>query len=185
MTDKTKSRKNEIIKTAMQLFSEKGYEQTSMRDIAKKMNVSLGLCYRYFDSKQIIFKEAMNQYVTTCCNQFLKVIDDKQLSFKEKIDRLYDFLANEHAQFSYQQFFHQIENEQLHEELSMKICKFMYPHLLQACNQAISKKEIAVTDPDVLISFITYGHVGVLSNCQNHLKSAKLLKQYIYQLLEL
>ena len=50
--NKTIERKKEIIKAAMQLFSEKGYAQTSMRDIARTMGVSLGLCYRYFDSKQ-------------------------------------------------------------------------------------------------------------------------------------
>ena len=32
--NKTIERKKEIIKAAMQLFSEKGYAQTSMRDIA-------------------------------------------------------------------------------------------------------------------------------------------------------
>ena len=53
--NKTIERKKEIIKAAMQLFSEKGYAQTSMRDIARTMGVSLGLCYRYFDSKQILF----------------------------------------------------------------------------------------------------------------------------------
>ena len=47
--NKTIERKKEIIKAAMQLFSEKGYAQTSMRDIARTMGVSLGLCYRYFD----------------------------------------------------------------------------------------------------------------------------------------
>ena len=50
--NKTIERKKEIIKAAMQLFSEKGYAQTSMRDIARTMGVSLGLCYRYFDSNK-------------------------------------------------------------------------------------------------------------------------------------
>ena len=57
--NKTIERKKEIIKAAMQLFSEKGYVQTSMRDIARTMGVSLGLCYRYFDSKQILFNTAI------------------------------------------------------------------------------------------------------------------------------
>ena len=56
-------RKREILDGAMELFAYNGYEQTSMRDIARHLNISLGLCYRYFDSKQKLFQEAMQQYV--------------------------------------------------------------------------------------------------------------------------
>ena len=56
-------RKREILDAAMGLFAENGYEQTSMRDIARHLDISLGLCYRYYDSKQKLFQEAMQQYV--------------------------------------------------------------------------------------------------------------------------
>ena len=36
-------RKQEIVETAMKLFCEKGYEKTSISDIAKEMNVAQGL----------------------------------------------------------------------------------------------------------------------------------------------
>lgn len=51
----------------MELFAEKGYEDTSMADIARRMGVVQGLCYRYFDSKRVLFREAMEQYVRECC----------------------------------------------------------------------------------------------------------------------
>ncbi|MFR5080018.1 MAG: TetR/AcrR family transcriptional regulator [[Clostridium] innocuum] len=40
-----------------------------MRDIARHLDISLGLCYRYYDSKQKLFQEAMQQYVEryVCC----------------------------------------------------------------------------------------------------------------------
>ena len=76
MKNKTKLRKKEIIITAMKLFCEKGYEQTSMRDIAKSMKVSLGLCYRYFDSKQALFNCAIYYYIVDCCSHYLKVLHD-------------------------------------------------------------------------------------------------------------
>ena len=54
--NKTIERKKEIIKAAMQLFSEKGYAQTSMRDIARTMGVSLGLIQnKYYLIQQSIF----------------------------------------------------------------------------------------------------------------------------------
>ena len=40
--------------TAIRLISARGYEATTLRDIAKDANVSVGLLYRYFPSKQAV-----------------------------------------------------------------------------------------------------------------------------------
>ena len=45
------ARKQEILETAMKLFAEKGYEKTSISDIAKEIGVAQGRCYRYFPSR--------------------------------------------------------------------------------------------------------------------------------------
>lgn len=39
---------------AMRLIAQRGYEATTLRDIAKEANVSVGLLYRYFPSKQAV-----------------------------------------------------------------------------------------------------------------------------------
>src|SRR5262249_34562047 len=44
--------RDRLYETAMQLIAERGYEATTLRDIAKAANVSVGLLYRYFPSKQ-------------------------------------------------------------------------------------------------------------------------------------
>ena len=54
-------RKQEIVETAMKLFCEKGYEKTSISDIAKEMNVAQGLLYRYFSSKEVLFDTVIEQ----------------------------------------------------------------------------------------------------------------------------
>jgi AcrR family transcriptional regulator len=46
-----------ILDTALQLFATKGYEETSMRDIAATAGASLGLAYRYFASKEDLVLE--------------------------------------------------------------------------------------------------------------------------------
>ena len=40
--------------TAMQLIVERGYDATTLRDVARKATVSVGLLYRYFPSKQAL-----------------------------------------------------------------------------------------------------------------------------------
>lgn len=62
-------RRQEIIETALTLFAEKGYENTTIQDIAKRMNVSPGLCYRYFKSKTEIFAATSEHYAIQAVEQ--------------------------------------------------------------------------------------------------------------------
>lgn len=43
---------DEILKTALRLFCDKGYYSTSIEDIAKQAQISKGLLYHYFKSKE-------------------------------------------------------------------------------------------------------------------------------------
>lgn len=54
--EKTKAR---IIEAAKQLFAERGYAQTGLRDIAKLADVSSALPVRYFESKAGLFEAAL------------------------------------------------------------------------------------------------------------------------------
>src|SRR5712672_2867926 len=49
--EKTKA---EILQTALELFRERGFEVTTMRDIAKAAKVATGAAYYYFPSKEAI-----------------------------------------------------------------------------------------------------------------------------------
>ena len=40
--------------TALRLFEENGYEETTLREIARSAGVSPGLLYRYFPSKRSV-----------------------------------------------------------------------------------------------------------------------------------
>ena len=51
-------RKEEIIKIAIEVFSEKGIENTKMTDIAEKAEVGVASVYRYFKVKQTLVIDA-------------------------------------------------------------------------------------------------------------------------------
>src|SRR4029450_6411961 len=46
--------RRQILDTALALFRERGFEETTMRDIAAGVGVSLGAAYYYFKSKEAI-----------------------------------------------------------------------------------------------------------------------------------
>ncbi|HEY4652344.1 MAG TPA: TetR/AcrR family transcriptional regulator [Pontibacter sp.] len=55
--DKREQTINQLIDTALSLFSEQGYDATSIRAIAQRAGFSLGLMYNYFRSKEELLVE--------------------------------------------------------------------------------------------------------------------------------
>jgi len=53
-TPRAEDTRRRIYEAALKLFREKGFEQTTMRDIAAKADVALGAAYYYFASKEAI-----------------------------------------------------------------------------------------------------------------------------------
>ncbi len=53
-TPRAEDTRRKIYEAALELFREKGFEQTTMRDIAAKAGVALGGAYYYFASKEAI-----------------------------------------------------------------------------------------------------------------------------------
>ena len=54
-------RKSQIMEVAIHLFAENGFHATSIEQIATKAGISKGLVYNYFDSKEAMLKEALDQ----------------------------------------------------------------------------------------------------------------------------
>jgi AcrR family transcriptional regulator len=54
VTQRAEDTRRKIYEAAMELFREKGFESTTMRDIAAKAGVALGGAYYYFSSKDAI-----------------------------------------------------------------------------------------------------------------------------------
>src|SRR5215469_17922171 len=53
-TERGELTRNTILESALQLFRDKGFVATTMRDIAARAGVALGAAYYYFDSKDAI-----------------------------------------------------------------------------------------------------------------------------------
>ena len=80
-------RRQEIIDTAMRVFSEQGYEATTMKDIAREMKVASGLCYHYFPNKQELYETAVRQYARACSAGFVEIFRRTELSLRARRTR--------------------------------------------------------------------------------------------------
>lgn len=53
------ARKQEIMDVALQVFAEKGYANTSISEIGRQANISKGLLYNYFESKDDLLRQIL------------------------------------------------------------------------------------------------------------------------------
>ncbi len=55
-------RRRQLIDTALSLFAEKGFENTTIKDLAEAAGVAQGLFYHYFESKEALLFAAVNRH---------------------------------------------------------------------------------------------------------------------------
>lgn len=84
----------DILRVSKELFHEKGYEKTTISNIAKKCGLSKGALYHHFKSKQDVLKEICHQHYKNLEAKFLPIAEDKAASFYEKIYRIMSFARN-------------------------------------------------------------------------------------------
>jgi len=81
------NRKTEIMNTALKLFAKKGFYNTTIADIAKEMEMSVGNMYNYFPSKESLAKELL-LYTSNRFGEKLKEINEMNISTHEKIKKI-------------------------------------------------------------------------------------------------
>jgi AcrR family transcriptional regulator len=79
--------REKILATATRLFSQQGYESTSLSQVARQAKVSKALIFWHFDSKEKLYRNAMRR---TLEPYFINVDDIEGLDEREQIARLID-----------------------------------------------------------------------------------------------
>ncbi len=62
-----------ILNTALELFAKKGYSNTSISEIAKSANISKGLAYNYFKSKEVLMEEVIKVLFVEISKIFVEI----------------------------------------------------------------------------------------------------------------
>jgi AcrR family transcriptional regulator len=86
--EKVKEKKKRAIKdAALSLFSERGFNEVKIEDIAKKAKVSQVTIYNHFGSKDALFRELIHEFATTEF-QFYQEIAAENMTFQEMFHKM-------------------------------------------------------------------------------------------------
>lgn len=162
-------RKQEILETAIGVFACKGYDKTSISDIAKEMNISQGLCYRYFKSKEEIYDVALDRYADYIVRKHIqewdfkdKTIEDIIISYCGVVD---DFAKAEQEEEELYAIFHQGSgSDKMHNQLSIAVSSKLVPHVAKFLEESKKQDKLVIENPYVMAHFIVFGQMGILMN---------------------
>jgi len=87
IADKKALKRVSIIQTALQLFSTNGFHKTTIPDIAKKMQMSVGNIYNYFSSKDILAREII-KYTSEALGTEIQKVNMLDISTEEKVKKI-------------------------------------------------------------------------------------------------
>jgi AcrR family transcriptional regulator len=88
---------------ARELLIKQGFHATSMRDVAKKANVSLGNLYNYYETKEAIFESIINRYLAVINEKLSDIFNQVEEPFEptnmRNFGEMVGELVNQHSDF--------------------------------------------------------------------------------------
>ena len=76
--------RGEIMDAAVKIISEKGFKNTTTKEIAIKADVAEGTIYNYFKNKDDILMSIIERYVSYKRNDFIPIVDATSMNFLSK-----------------------------------------------------------------------------------------------------
>lgn len=170
---KPEIRRQELIDVAAALFTEKGYEAVSVRDILNVVDGAPGMFYYYFKSKQDIYIAAMEQYITQRLERKCKIIEDETVSFDEKLP-IFRSMVEEDIQGYIERFAPQADasisytSYKLYDLVHM-LGRMVVPYskfILQGIreNRLNNRFHITEENAEAFATFVLYGAWGMIYN---------------------
>jgi len=161
------SKKDEILKVALKHFSKKGYENTSLEDVAKEMNITKPALYYHFKNKSEIYNQIF-------VNSFKNLEFDNDL--KDYIFKMGEFFI--HNPYIAKLFSKELACEMEHLEIeTIKIVS----KTLKKLTEILKDTNINPFFIQTLIvsSFTTYSNtLKVRSKISDVIKNEKLLTEF-------
>jgi AcrR family transcriptional regulator len=171
MTAQEKSDKREqLINAAEELFAEKGFDGTSVRDIAQKADVNLAMISYYFGSKEKLLLVLIEQRFLSSSELLEEMVNNKQLSSWEKIEKVIDYYVDKILNG---RKFHSIINQEYNTDRSREIIDLItrikmknFTFIRQIIEEGIKRKEFRKIDPELTMASVM-GTINSTINSKN------------------
>lgn len=149
-------RKNDILNAAEELFSTKGYQQTTIIDILKAVGIAKGTFYYYFSSKEEVMDAIIDRIIKADIIVAKRIAAEPDLPVVDKLFRI--IMAQSPQQGSNKQGmieqFHQPSNAEMHQKSLIKAIKELSPVLADVIQQGVEEGTFKTKFPQETVEFL-------------------------------
>ncbi len=103
-TERLEKTRQAILRTATRLFLQKGFGQTSTRDIAKEIGITQPALYHHFSDKEVLFLEVMTRFSAKVRRDIDKALRKHALSPEDQLYEIVKALKRHHPISIYEQY---------------------------------------------------------------------------------
>jgi AcrR family transcriptional regulator len=154
-------RRREILVAARELFVKKGYEQTSINDILKIVDIAKGTFYYYFASKEEVLEAIILDIVEEGARRAEMILEDKSIPLVNRIMMAIMAQAPEfEGSDEIKEELHKVENAKLERLYLRAMLKRMTPILQEPISEGIDRDIFHMEYPTECIeSILLLGHM--------------------------
>ncbi|NTV77576.1 MAG: TetR/AcrR family transcriptional regulator [Clostridiales bacterium] len=154
-------RKQEILVAARELFVKKGYDQTSVNDILKVVDIAKGTFYYYFSSKEEVLEAIILNIVEEGARRAEVILEDKSIPL---VSRIMMAIMAQTPEFEGSQEIkeelHKVENAKLEQLYLKEMLKRMTPVLQKPILEGIEQNVFQMEYPlECIETTLLLGHM--------------------------
>jgi len=146
-------KKEHIMHVAMELFAEKGFEGSSIRDLAQKADVNIAMVNYYFGSKEKLFEQLLAEKAQFMRTKIEAVESNESLTEIEKLDHIIEGYV---TRFLTQPNFHRVflqellvnQRANLHQQV-LSLFEKNTRDVVSIIEKGIKKKQFKKVDPQL------------------------------------
>ena len=153
-------RKEELIDAAENLFSARGFKQTSVDDICDEVGVAHGLFYYYFDSKEGVIEAITEKMIAELESHLVEIVEDTEMQADEKFKSFLDLSLQRRKERTYLlSFSSKKESPKLYYNLFEETVEMLAPYLTKIVEQGIDEGIFHTDYPEQTIRFWLNGRL--------------------------
>jgi AcrR family transcriptional regulator len=151
-------KKERITEAALQIFSEKGYKNVRMDDLAEYLGISKKTLYNHFESKESLLTAALQKRVDASLSMLEEIVEDTSQAF---IPRLKEVLSSAGSALSFTDAFS--SDSGLPADLVDAVFPRLHDHILLLVRKLVDEGvREGYIRTDIPVETLPYIHLGII-----------------------
>jgi AcrR family transcriptional regulator len=155
VTKVPEERKQELIDTAERLFLEKGYEQTTVADIVREIEVAQGTFYYYFSSKEEILEAIIEKDITALEEDVRQIMSREDTNAAIKLNAVVNSIIGiSTSRREIMDYLHEESNAVMHEKMERHTIERLVPLMARVVAEGTHAGIFDVQYPTEFVEFL-------------------------------